>query len=128
MSDSKITTPHIDDVGPRGKVMGFLAATINAESLREALSDAGIEESRIEVFRGTDGKDRWDEMMGEETWGEQTEKSLKQGEILLERGGAIFTVQVADHHAAEQVAYIVKEFGVTSVMHFGQLVDTVLTV
>ncbi len=120
---------HDDDYshGPRGKIIGFLDSVIYAGSLKEALNRLSVEDSRVEVFYGSEGEHAWEEMMGQSTWGEQAEKFLKQGIAVLGEGHAIFAVTVKDPKEAEKIAEIAGTHGGRSVTYFGDLVDTQFT-
>lgn len=127
MTDSLFQNGDHELTGPRGKAIGFLDSVTGAGSLREALTRIGVEDTRLEIFYGTEGEQNWEEMMGASTWGEQAEKLLKQGVAVLDEGRAIFAVRVADRPAAQRIADLAKAHGARSVTYFGELVDTVLT-
>lgn len=127
MPETPVPHPEREHPTVRGHLIGITDSASVSDDVRSRLHQQGIDSDRVTILQGSSGLEVFDAMLAGSQWGEQAEKLRAQGQLELQDGHAVITIEVADAEEANEIAAALTPLGIRSLHHFGALIDTQLT-
>ena len=103
----------------RSHLIGFAETHAECVAICRALSENGINDSRIRLLCGDSGIHLLIRMMGRSSWGDVADDVLRQGLIELDAGHWVLIIDAIDRQQAQTATEIASPIGGYGFTHIG---------